>query len=156
MYNINHNDNEKQNANTKRIANRKREQEDGMKKLSEAEFEIMQALWRNNKPMMSNQLLEEMGNTRNWKLASLMTALARMAEKGAVYCDRSTRTNYYTALVSEDQYKITEGTSILEKLFNKSAKDFITSLYQGKQMSQKDIQELREYLDTLEKKGVCT
>ena len=124
-----------------------------MKKLSEAEFEIMQVLWRHNKPMTSNQILEEMGDARNWKLASLMTALARMAEKGAVYCDRSTRTNFYTTLVSEDQYKITEGTSILEKLFNKSAKDFITSLYQGKQMSQKDIQELREYLDSLEKKG---
>ena len=124
-----------------------------MKKLSETEFEIMQVLWRHDAPMTSNQLLEEMGNNRNWKLASLMTTLARMAEKGAVYCDRSTRTNYYTALVSADQYKITEGTSILERLFNKSAKDFITSLYQGKQMSQKDIQELREYLDTLEKKG---
>ena len=111
-----------------------------MKKLSEAEFEIMQVLWKHNEPMTSNQILDEMGDARNWKLASLMTALARMAEKGAVYCDRSTRTNYYTALVSEDQYKVTEGTSILEKLFNTSAKDFITSLYQGKQMSQRDIQ----------------
>ena len=123
-----------------------------MKKLSEAEFEIMQVFWRNDKPMTSNQLLEEMADTRNWKLASLMTTLARMAEKGAVYCDRSTRVNYYTALVSEEQYKITEGTCILEKLFNKSAKEFITSLYQAKQMSHKDIKELREYLDTLEKR----
>lgn len=124
-----------------------------MKKLSDAEFEIMQVLWRNGNPMTSNQLLDEMGDTRNWKLASLMTVLARMVEKGAVYCDRSTRTNYYTALVSEEDYKITEGTTFLNRLFNKSAKDFIASLYQGKQMSEKDIQELREYLDTLEEKG---
>lgn len=124
-----------------------------MKKLSDAEFEIMQVLWRNGQPMTSNRLLEEMGNTRNWKLASLMTVLARMVEKGAVHCDRSTRTNYYTTLVSEEDYKITEGTTFLNRLFNKSAKDFIASLYQGKQMSEKDIQELREYLDTLEGKG---
>lgn len=124
-----------------------------MKKLSDAEFEIMQVLWRNSGPMTSNQLLDEMGDTRNWKLASLMTVLARMVEKGAVYCDRSTRTNYYTALVSEEDYKITEGTTFLNRLFNRSAKDFIASLYQGKQMSEKDIQELREYLDTLEGKG---
>lgn len=124
-----------------------------MKKLSDAEFEIMQVLWRNSGPMTSNQLLDEMGDTRNWKLASLMTVLARMVEKGAVYCDRSTRTNYYTALVSEEDYKITEGTTFLNRLFNKSAKDFIASLYQGKQMSEKDIRELREYLDTLEGKG---
>lgn len=124
-----------------------------MKKLSEAEFEIMQVLWRHNTPMTSNQILDEIKDNRQWKLASLMTTLARMAEKGAVHCDRTTRTNYYTALVSEDEYKVTEGTSFLEKLFNKSAKDFIASLYQGKQMSGKDIQELRAYLDSLEKKG---
>ncbi len=34
-----------------------------------------------------------------------------MAEKGAVYCDRTTRTNYYTALVSEEEYKLAEGTT---------------------------------------------
>ena len=124
-----------------------------MKKLSEAEFEIMQVLWKHDAPMTSNQLLDEMGDKRNWKLASLMTTLARMAAKGAVYCDRSTRTNYYKALVSEQEYKLAEGSSVLETLFNKSAKDFVASLYQGKQMSSKDIQELREYLDTLENKG---
>ncbi len=123
-----------------------------MKKLSEAEFEIMQVLWRHNTPMTSNQLLDEMGTERNWKLASLMTVLARMAEKGAVYCDRSTRTNYYTALVSEEEYKLTEGETFLEKLFHKSAKDFISAMYQGKKMSAKDIRELREYLDELEEK----
>lgn len=122
-----------------------------MKKLSEAELEIMQVLWSHSGPMTSNQILEEMGDSRNWKLASLMTVLARMAEKGAVYCDRTTRTNYYTALVPEEEYKLAEGETFLEKLFHKSAKDFIASLYQGKKMSRKDIQELREYLDELEK-----
>lgn len=121
-----------------------------MKKLSEAEFEIMQVLWRHEAPMTSNQLLREMGDNRSWKLASLMTVLARMAEKGAVYCDRSTRTNYYSALVSEEDYKLAEGTSFLEKLFHRSARDFIASLYQGKKMSPQDIRELREYLDELE------
>lgn len=122
-----------------------------MKRLSEAEFEIMQVLWKQNGPMTSNQLLEKMGNNRNWKLASLMTVLARMAEKGAVYCDRTTRTNYYTPLVSEEEYKLTEGTTFLEKLFHRSAREFVASLYQGKKMSPEDIRELREYLDTLEK-----
>lgn len=122
-----------------------------MKKLSEAEFEIMQVLWRHDAPMTSSQLLEEMGDNRNWKLASLMTVLARMAEKGAVHCDRTTRTNYYSALVSEEEYKLTEGTSLLEKMFHKSAKDFIAALYQGKKMSSEDIQELSDYLKSLDK-----
>ena len=79
-----------------------------------------------------------------------MTVLARMAEKEAVYCDRSTRTNYYTALVTEEEYKLTESETLLERLYNKSAKNLIACLYQGKKMSKENIKELREYLDSLE------
>ena len=121
-----------------------------MKKLSEAEFEIIQILWRHDEPLTSNQILYELEETRNWKLASVMTVLARMAEKGAVYCDRNTRTNYYSALVSEEEYKLAESDSFLEKLYDKSAKNFIACLYQGKRMSKENIQELRAYLDSLE------
>lgn len=121
-----------------------------MKKLSDAELEIIRVLWAHQEPLTSNQILSEMGDKRNWKLASLMTVLARMAEKEAVYCDRSTRTNYYKALVTEEQYKLMESESFLERLYDKSAKNLIASLYQGRKMSKENIQELREYLNSLE------
>ena len=72
-----------------------------MKKLSDTEFSIMKILWKHQEPMTSNEILEEVKDVIDWKLASLMTTLARMADKGYVHCDRSTRTNYYTATVSE-------------------------------------------------------
>ncbi|MBR1702816.1 MAG: BlaI/MecI/CopY family transcriptional regulator [Lachnospiraceae bacterium] len=123
-----------------------------MKKLSDAEFEIMKVLWRHSAPMTSNQILGEIEG-HNWKLASLMTVLARMADKGAVFCDRSTRTNLYSALVSEEQYKIKESESLLEKLYDKSPKNLIACLYQGKKLSDESVQELRAYLDSLEGGG---
>ena len=123
-----------------------------MKKLSDAELEIMRVLWSHNTPLTSNEILNEIGTSRSWKLASLMTVLARMAEKEAVYCDRSTRTNYYTALVTEEEYKLAESETFLERLYDKSAKNLIACLYQGKKMSKENIKELREYLDSLEEK----
>lgn len=120
-----------------------------MKKLSEAEFEIMQILWGHDEMVTSNQILSELGEKRNWKLASVMTVLARMAEKGAVYCDRNTRTNYYSAIVTEEEYKLEESDTFLERLYDKSAKNLIACLYHGKRMSKENIQELREYLDSL-------
>lgn len=123
-----------------------------MKKLSDAELEIMRVLWSHNTPLTSNEILNEIGTSRSWKLASLMTVLARMAEKEAVYCDRSTRTNYYTALVTEEEYKLEESETFLERLYDKSAKNLIACLYQGKKMSKENIKELREYLDSLEEK----
>lgn len=124
-----------------------------MKKLSDSEFEIMKALWRKNEALTSNQILDEVRGKLDWKLASLMTALARMVEKGYVSCDRSTRTNYYTAVVSEEQYKMEESDSFLEKLYDKSAAKLVASLYHGSRLSGKEVKELREFLDSLEKEN---
>lgn len=76
-----------------------------MKKLSDTEFEIMQILWSCDEALTSNQILEMFKERRNWKLASVMTLLSRMTEKGFVNCDRSTRTNYYEPIISEREYK---------------------------------------------------
>lgn len=53
-----------------------------MKKLSDSEFEIMKILWNRDDAMTSNEILDGMKGQRDWKLASLMTVLARMVEKG--------------------------------------------------------------------------
>lgn len=120
-----------------------------MKKLSDSEFEIMKILWSREGAMTSNEVLDALKGQRDWKLASLMTVLARMVDKGYVYCDRSTRTNYYSAVVPEGQYKVEEGGQLLEKLFDRSATKLIASLYQGKKLTDEDIHELKSYLDSL-------
>lgn len=120
-----------------------------MKKLSDSEFEIMKVLWSQDSPMTSNEVLDRVKDKYDWKLAGLMTFLARMVDKGYVYCDRSTRTNYYSAVVSQDQYKIQESESFLEKLYDNSATKLIAHLYKGKKISQKEMTELRDYLDSL-------
>lgn len=124
--------------------------ENAMKRLADSEFEIMKVLWKRDEPFTSNEILEELKDCRNWKLASLMTVLARIAEKGYVCCDRSTRTNYYSAVISEEKYKIEESESFLQKLYDKSIKQFIACMYQGKKLSTQEVEELRKYLDSLE------
>lgn len=124
-----------------------------MKKLSDSEFEIMKVLWSRDTPMTSNEILDGLKDKYSWKLAGLMTFLARMVDKGYVYCDRSTRTNYYSAVVSQDEYKFQESQSFLEKLYDNSATKLISHLYKGKKISEKEISELRDYLDSLEGEG---
>lgn len=120
-----------------------------MKKLSDKEFNIMEILWNHGGTMTSNEILDNADGAFDWKLASLMTVLSRMADKGYVYCDRSTRTNYYTAVVSEDEYKLRESESFLDKLFDRSAAKFIASLCEKGKISKEEIAELKEYLDSL-------
>lgn len=124
-----------------------------MRKLSDSEFEIMKVLWSQEAPMTSNEILDRVKDRYDWKLAGLMTFLARMVDKGYVYCDRSTRTNYYSAVVSQDEYKFQESESFLEKLYDSSATNLIAHLCKGKKISKKEITELRDYLDSLEREG---
>lgn len=121
-----------------------------MKRLSETEFKIMKILWEHPEPVTSSQILEETREELGWKLASLMTALSRMVDKGYVHCDRSTRTNYYRAVISREDYRIRESDSFLEKLYDRSATKFIVSLCQRDKMSGKEIAKLKAYLDSLE------
>lgn len=130
----------------------KKERGGNMKKLSDSEFEIMKVLWQGDKPMTSNEILMELKGKHDWKLAALMTFLARMAEKGYVSCDRSTRTNYYVALISQKEYQVQESKSFLEKLYDNSASKMIAQLCKTNNLSQKEIVELREYLNSLEGK----
>ena len=120
-----------------------------IKRLGDAELEIMLVVWESKESVTSNYVLERLHNRRGWKLSTLMTILARLAEKGFIHCDRSTRTNYYSALISERDYKAKEGSSFLEKLYGNSLRNLVTSLYDSNAINDMDLSELRKMIDEL-------
>ncbi len=121
-----------------------------LKKLGEAELEIMQAVWNSEKPVTSNYILNELRGRRQWQLSTLMTSLSRLSDKGFIRCDRSTGSNLYTAAVSENDYKAGASRHFLEKLYNNSIQNMIATLYSHKEIKDSDIEELRSFLDQLE------
>lgn len=123
------------------------------KKLGEAELEIMQVIWNSESPVTSNYILKELQGLRQWQLSTLMTSLARLADKGFVNCDRSTGSNLYTAIISEDVYKTGRSKHFLEKLYNNSLQNMIAALYNNQTINHSDIEELRNFLDKLEEEG---
>lgn len=120
------------------------------RKLGEAELEIMQVIWNSEDPVTSNYILKELQGKRKWQLSTLMTSLARLADKGFVKCDRSTGSNLYTWLVPEEEYKTGESRNFLEKLYNNSIQNMITALYSSKAIKHSDVEELRNFLDEME------
>ncbi len=121
-----------------------------MKKLGEAELEIMQVIWEAGSPVTSNYILKALQGSRKWQLSTLMTSLARLSTKGFVSCDRSTGNDLYTSTVSEDEYKTKESKYFLEKLYHNSIQNMVTTLYSNKAIKDSDIEELRKFLDTFE------
>ena len=101
--------------------------------------------------MNSSWILEQVQGSRKWALATLMTVLSRLVEKGFLICEKEGRNNVYRAAVGEAEYKQNEGKSILEKLYGNSFKNLVTSLYSGKAIGKSELAELREFLDEVER-----
>ncbi len=121
-----------------------------LKKLGEAELEIMQVIWNSENPVTSNYILKELQGRRKWQLSTLMTSLARLSDKGFVSCDRSTGSNLYTSVISENEYKAGASRHFLEKLYNNSIQNMVATLYSSKAIKSSDVEELRDFLDKLE------
>ena len=117
------------------------------RKLGDGELDVMLAVWEAGKPVTGGDILERIQGKRTWAMSTLMTVLARLAEKGYLSCDRSTRTNYYTALVDENEYKEQEGRSFLERMYRGSLPGFVSCLYKGGAIDDNDLEELRRFLD---------
>lgn len=122
------------------------------KKLGEAELEIMQVIWDSENPVTSNYILKKLQGLRRWQLSTLMTSLARLVDKGFISCDRSTGSNLYAPVISENEYKTGASKHFLEKLYHNSIQNMIATLYNNQEIKASDIKELRTFLDKLEGK----
>lgn len=121
-----------------------------MKKLGDAELEIMLAIWSVGEPVQSTFVQEKLRGGRDWSLPAILTSLNRLVDKGYLACEKRGRSNFYRALISESDYKTAEGRGLIDRLYGSSFTGMVAALYDGRAIGKDDLAELREYLDTLE------
>ena len=119
-------------------------------RLPDSELDIMLILW-NHKPPMSRSAIEQIINEKK-PLAptTILSLLARLEKKKFVSVEKQGKMNLYFPLVSQEEYQRNERRSVLEKLYGNSLKKFVASLYQGRKMSEDQIQELNDFIQELE------
>ena len=122
-----------------------------MKRLPEAELEIMLEIWKLNRPVCRFDLEEALAD-KNWAAPTILTMLSRLEKKGYLSMEKMKKTNYYTALVSEEDYALVEGKNMMSKFFGNSLKSFVACMTNNESFTQDEIEELRKYLDSLDNK----
>ena len=55
---------------------------DTMKKLPDAEFDIMKVVWANEPPITTNIIMEQLGNGRSWKAQTVISLMLRLVDRG--------------------------------------------------------------------------
>ena len=123
-----------------------------MKKLGDAELEIMLAVWEAGEPVPSSYVQEKLRGRRDWARPSILTSLSRLVDKGFLSCQKRGKSNWYHPLVSEKDYKAAEGRGLIDRLYGGSFTGMVASLCDGRAIDEDDLAQLRRYLDTLEGK----
>lgn len=117
-------------------------------KLSETEMEVMEIIWASGHPITSSELLDIFAQQRgkDWKGQTMATFLARLVEKGVlIITGQQGRTNIYEPHMSPEEYRSQEAKSLLETLYEGSVKNFLTTLYDGKELTKDEMTELRRW-----------
>ena len=121
---------------------------DTPKRLPDAELEVMKALWQAGEPLTRPELEARLAQ-HHWASTTLLALLARLETKGYVAREKQGRGYLYRAALSRRDYLPVESRSALARLFEGSAKNLVAAMAESDALTDRDIDELEEYLAEL-------
>lgn len=115
---------------------------DKMKRLPDAEFDIMKVVWANEPPITTNMIMEQLGKDRGWKAQTIITFMLRLVDRGFLRTEKNGKERTYFPLVSKEDYLEFETSSFMKHYHNNSVLDLVNTLYSGKALTDDDLDEL--------------
>ena len=117
-----------------------------IQQVSDFELELMKTIWGNGGTALYAEIaeaLEKKGTpaTKN----TIISLLSRLIEKGFLKTNKIGRRNRYTALVTEADYRAAQTETFLDKIYEGSAKDLISTLIQKEMISPDDYENLKKH-----------
>ena len=117
------------------------------KTVTESEYEIMILLWESDAPMTVGEVYGRLPEEeKRWSKNTVATLLVRLCEKGAAAYEKKGSCHLYYAVLDRADYSVSETKSFVSRLFGGSLRNMIASLYDKSELTQHDIDELRELL----------
>ena len=114
-----------------------------IKKLPDAEFEVMKIVWENEPPITSTTIMEQFGNEKGWKAPqTAITLLLRLVERGFLRTEKNGKEREYYPLVTKEDYLKFETENFLKTYHENSFASFVSTLYDNADISKKDIEEI--------------
>lgn len=121
-----------------------------LKRLPDAELEVMKALWDAGRPLTRPELDTALRD-RNWAATTVLGLLSRLEGKGFLTRQRQGRGYLYAPAVPRETYLAVEGRSALGRMFAGSAKNLVAALHECDALSREEVDELAAYLETLKR-----
>ena len=114
--------------------------------ITDSELEVLKELWE-TPALTARQLTDRVLARTDWGEPTVKTLLLRLLQKKVVKRTRTEKVFLYSAEIGKDEYRYLAGRSLLNRLFNGVAGDFLTCLVKNEKMSPEEIRKLKELLD---------
>jgi len=117
-----------------------------MKRLPDAEFEVMKAVWNSSPPISVNMVAKQMDNDKNWKIQTVISLMLRLVERGFLRTEKTGKERVYFPTVEREDYLKFETSNFMKQYHDSSFLNLVNTLYNDKALSDEDIDELLQWV----------
>jgi BlaI family penicillinase repressor len=115
--------------------------------LSDAEWKIMNALWKRPHPACVRDVLDEMGGEASWAYTTVKTMLNRLADKGVLDVEKRANTSYYRPLLTRHRARRAAVRLLMDRAFDGALGPMMAFLVDDQTLSTQDRARLQALLD---------
>jgi len=119
---------------------------DNIKKLPDAEFDIMKIVWANTPPITTTEIMKQLGQEKGWKIQTLVSLMQRLTERGFLRSEKHGKERTYFYLVNKEDYLKFETGNFMKQFHNNSFLNLVNTMYGGKALTDNDIDELLNWV----------
>jgi Predicted transcriptional regulator len=116
-----------------------------LKKLPDAEFDIMKVVWANEPPITTSEIMKELGHEKQWKIQTVVSLMLRLVDRGFMHSEKNGKERTYFPLVSKEDYLKFETGSFMKQFHDNSVLNLVNALYTDEALTDEDINELVQW-----------
>lgn len=117
-----------------------------MKRLPDAEFEIMKAVWNITPPFNVNMVLEQLNGEKDWKVQTAISLMFRLVKRGFLQTEKNGNERIYYSLISKEEYLKSETNAFIKQYHDDSIYSIFNTLYDSNKISENDIKHFLELI----------
>ena len=114
--------------------------------ISDAEWEVMNALWASTEPMTASDVVDQLAKTKSWSPRTIKTLLNRLMKKGALKFETQGKRYLYRPAVRQDQSVRAASRSFVSRVFSGAAGPMLVHLVTHTELSADEIKSLQQLL----------
>jgi len=115
-----------------------------MKRLPDAEFEIMKTVWNTPAPMSVSAVAKKMD--KEWKIQTLISLMNRLVDRGFIRTEKIDRERVYYPMITREDYLKFETGNFVKQYHESSFLSLVNTLYDNKDLTSEDIDGLLHWI----------